>query len=177
VLASKGLPKKIIRNLQPWPLHQCVPFTQETLAGFFARSYEIELEVDYVKAREIMQNRLEADITRRINGDPQQTTSMKVRHTTVTLKSLLLPIWLLAYKYNDQTYQVCVNTETGKVQSDRPYNSWKIAPLTSDDCCRRKRYGIAQSSTRWENAEIQFSGISLSVLIAPSVLQVPLAVS
>ena len=127
VLASKGLPKKVMRNLEPWPLHQCVPFTQQALAGFFARTYEIELEVGYVEAREIIQNRLEDDVKSRIGGDTQRITSMKVQHSAVSFKHLLLPVWLLAYKYKDQTYQVCVNAATGEVQGERPYSFWKIA--------------------------------------------------
>jgi len=96
VLASKGLPKKVMRNLEPWPLHQCVPFTQQALAGFFARTYEIELEVGYVEAREIIQNRLEDDVKSRIGGGTQRITSMKVQHSAVSFKHLLLPVWLLA---------------------------------------------------------------------------------
>ena len=34
ILASRGLPRKLMAKLEPWPLAKCVPFTQQALAGF-----------------------------------------------------------------------------------------------------------------------------------------------
>ena len=44
----------------------------------------------------------------------------------MTYKHLLLPIWILAYKYGEKTYQVVVNAATGEVQGERPYSWIKI---------------------------------------------------
>ncbi len=129
VLASKGLPSKVMRKLEPWPLEKCVPFTQEALAGFFARTYEIELDAGFSEARQIMKDRLEADARNRIGGDTQQISSIQTQHNTITFKHLLLPVWLLAYRYQEETYQVCVNAATGEVQGKRPYSLAKIALL------------------------------------------------
>jgi DNA-directed RNA polymerase subunit RPC12/RpoP len=129
VLASKGLPKKVMRKLEPWPLEHCVPFTQEALAGFFARTYEIELDAGFSEARQIMKDRLEADVKNRIGGDTQRISSMKTQHNTITFKHLLLPVWLLAYRYNEKAFQICVNAATGEVQGERPYSFAKIALL------------------------------------------------
>ncbi len=42
---------------------------------------------------------------------------------------VLLPLWLLAYRYSEKTYRVVVNASTGKVQGERPY-SWVKITLT-----------------------------------------------
>ena len=39
----------------------------------------------------------------------------------LTYKHLLLPLWLLAYRYSETTYQVMVNAQTGEVQGERPW--------------------------------------------------------
>ena len=49
VVASQGLPENYIIALEPWPLTQCVPFTQQYLAGYLARTYDIELDRGFEK--------------------------------------------------------------------------------------------------------------------------------
>ena len=52
---------------------------------------------------------------------------MATHHGAITFKHLLLPVWLLAYRYREKTYQVLINAGTGEVQGDRPYSWAKIA--------------------------------------------------
>ena len=92
----------------------------------------VELDAGFSEARQIMKDRLEADVKNRIGGDTQQISSMKTQHNTITFKHLLLPVWLLAYRYQEKTYQVCVNAATGEVQGERPYSLAKIALLILD---------------------------------------------
>lgn len=126
ILASRGLPRNLVRKLEPWPLERCVPFTQEALAGFFARTYEIELDAGFREAREIMDDAIRAETKRRIGGDEQRVHSIRTQVSAVTFKHLLLPVWLLAYRYNDKTYQVMINAATGEVQGERPWSIVKI---------------------------------------------------
>jgi DNA-directed RNA polymerase subunit RPC12/RpoP len=126
ILASRGLPRNLVRKLEPWPLEKCVSFTQEALAGFYARTYEVELEEGFQLAREIMDDAIRAEAKRRIGGDEQRVHSVSTSVSAVTFKHLLLPVWLLAYRYNDRTYQVMVNAATGEVQGERPWSIVKI---------------------------------------------------
>ena len=45
---------------------------------------------------------------------------------TLTVKHVLLPVWLAAYKYRGKTYRFVVNGQTGRVQGERPYSAFKI---------------------------------------------------
>jgi hypothetical protein len=127
VVAASGLPLKRVRALEPWPLDRCVPFDRGLLAGFLARTYDVELEPGFATAREKMKQALESETRRRIGGDTQQITSLNVAHTAVTFKHLLLPLWMLAYRFKGKIYQVVVNAATGEVQGDRPWSWIKIA--------------------------------------------------
>jgi hypothetical protein len=127
VVAARGLPLKRIRALEPWPLDRCVPFDRGLLAGFLARTYDIELEGGFETAREKMKGMLEVETRRRIGGDVQRITSMNTAYAAVTFKHLLLPLWMLAYNFKGKTYQVVVNAATGEVQGDRPWSWIKIA--------------------------------------------------
>ncbi len=57
----------------------------------------------------------------------QQISSMNTAHAAVTFKHLLLPLWMMAHKFQGKTYQVVVNAATGEVQGDRPWSWIKIA--------------------------------------------------
>lgn len=126
VLAVQGMNRKLMRQLEPWPLADCVPFTQEMLAGFLARTYEIELEDGFKIARERIDDALRVDVRSRIGGDEQRIDKIDTKYDAITYKHLLLPVWLLAYRFRDQTYQIMVNAVTGEVQGERPYSWVKI---------------------------------------------------
>ena len=53
-------------------------------------------------------------------------SSVKSQYDAITYKHLLLPVWLMAYRFNGKTFQVFINAATGEVQGERPYSVWKI---------------------------------------------------
>lgn len=130
VLATTGLRRDLMESLEPWPLVDCVPFNQQMLAGFLARTYEIELDDGFTEARQRIDRALRHDVQRRIGGDEQRIDSLRSRYDAIQFKHLLLPVWLLVYRYNDRTFQVMINATTGEVQGERPYSWVKIAVCT-----------------------------------------------
>jgi predicted RNA-binding Zn-ribbon protein involved in translation (DUF1610 family) len=124
--ATRNLPVKYVDRLAPWPLANCVPFSQKYLAGYFARTYDIELEEGFSLARQQIEEELGRDVRRRIGGDHQRIHRMDCRYDAITFKHLLLPVWMLAYRYKDKSYRVFVNAVTGDVQGERPYSWVKI---------------------------------------------------
>lgn len=129
VVAATGLPQKRISALEPWPLNKCTPFSQQVLAGFLARTYDIPLDDGFVAGKTLMDTAITVEVKRRIGGDVQRIDSIHTRHDAITYKHLLLPVWMLAYRYGKKSYQVVVNAGTGEVQGDRPY-SWIKITLT-----------------------------------------------
>ena len=97
------------------------------LAGHLARTYDIELDECFHEAKSRIDDTIQTDVRQRIGGDTQRVQSVNSRYEAITYKHLLLPVWLLAYKYSDKTYQVFINAATGEVQGERPYSVWKIA--------------------------------------------------
>ena len=126
VIAAKHQSEALVRSLEPWPLDRCIPFTQHVLAGFFARTYDVPLEDGFNVARQRVESALSTDVRQRIGGDVQNVSSQQTNYSAITFKHLLLPVWLLAYRYREQTYRVMVNAVTGEVSGDRPYSAVKI---------------------------------------------------
>ena len=124
--ATTRLDGDMLISLEPWPLQKCLPFTQEVLAGYFARTYDLELDGGFVHGKERIDQVIDGDVRQRIGGDTQRVHSINSRYDGITYKHVLLPLWLLAYKFHDKTYQVYVNAATGEVQGGRPYSWVKI---------------------------------------------------
>lgn len=129
VVAEHGVHRKLVEKLEPWPLGDLVPFDPQHLAGHLARTYEVELDEGFGEALARMREAIEHDVRRDIGGDTQRITSMNVTHDPVTYKHILLPVWLVAYRYRDKVYQLVVNATTGEVHGERPWSWWKITAL------------------------------------------------
>jgi DNA-directed RNA polymerase subunit RPC12/RpoP len=126
VLANTGLCRDFMLRLEPWPLDQAVPFNQQMLAGYLARTYDIELAACFKEGRERIDAAIHLEVRQRIGGDTQRINSVDSHYEAITFKHFLLPVWLLAYAYRGKTYQVFINAATGEVQGERPWSPVKI---------------------------------------------------
>lgn len=126
ILANTGLRRDYMLALEPWPLLKVVPFDQSLLAGLMARTYDIELDECFKEGKARMDAAIHNEVRQRIGGDTQVVDSVNSRFDAITYKHLLLPVWLLAYKYNGKPFQIFINAATGEVQGERPYSPWKI---------------------------------------------------
>lgn len=126
VLANTGLKRDMMLNLEPWPLGSVVPFNQQMLAGLMARTYDIDLDTCFHEAKSRIDTAIASDVTSRIGGDDQQVNSIRTEYEAITFKHLLLPVWLMIYRYENHPYQIFINAATGQVQGERPWSIWKI---------------------------------------------------
>lgn len=126
ILALEDDRRNLIQSLEPWPLAKAQPFTLQFLSGYFARTYDVSLEDGFRRGKQRMDEAIRQEVVRRIGGDEQRVTGQKSAYNDITYKHLLLPIWLLAYRYHQKTYRVTVNAATGEVQGERPYSWVKI---------------------------------------------------
>lgn len=126
VRASNSLPNKQADNLEPWKLHQLVPYKNEYLSGFKAETYQIGLEPGFNIAKTIMAPTIDNTICRDIGGDVQRISSKSTAYNDITFKHILLPVWISSYTYKEKVYRFLVNAQTGEVQGERPWSFWKI---------------------------------------------------
>lgn len=126
VLAAKRLRRDLIQALEPWPLAKIIPFNPQLMAGITARTYDIELDECFAEGKKRMDDALHADVRERIGGDEQIVSSVKTQYAGITYKHLLLPAWLMTYRWNDKPWQVFINATTGEVQGERPWSVLKI---------------------------------------------------
>jgi LSD1 subclass zinc finger protein len=104
------------------------PYAPSYLSGFQAELYTINADQAFDSAKKIMEDELRSlaaqDIRRRY--DTAEVNSLKTKHSNVTYKHLLLPVWSSAFGYKGKTYNYFINGETGEVEGQRPYSISKI---------------------------------------------------
>lgn len=127
VVASKSLPEKYTKELEPWDLHNLVSYKDDYLSGFKSESYQVDLEQGFELAKDIMDDQIRITIRHHIGGDEQRIFSVKTQHNNISFKHILLPVWLSAYRYKEKIYRFLVNARTGEVQGERPWSWIKIA--------------------------------------------------
>jgi len=130
VLGSRTLPRRYVRELEPWDLGALVPFRDEYLSGFQAERYQLGLAEGLGVAKERMEPVIRSAVRGRIGGDRQVIRSLETRYADLTFKHILLPLWISAYRFKDRTYRFLVNARTGEVQGERPW-SWVKITLAS----------------------------------------------
>ncbi|GAB5523124.1 MAG: hypothetical protein Roseis2KO_09960 [Roseivirga sp.] len=127
ICASKSVPEKQIDKLEPWGLHDLIPFDEKYLSGYITEKYQLDLKMGFVKAKHVMEPYITELIHRDIGGDLQRIHSKQTTHRQITFKHLLLPAYVSAYKFKGKLYRFVINARTGEVQGERPWSYGKIA--------------------------------------------------
>lgn len=129
VAASRSVQEKKLNALEPWALEKLSAYDPEYLAGFKAQRYQVELSDGFKEAQQVMAHSIDRAVRQDIGGDEQRVSSVDTNYLNAAFRQLLLPVWIGAYRFKGDTYQVVVNASTGEVQGERPYSFWKIASL------------------------------------------------
>lgn len=129
VMGSNSLPENYADRLQPWDLHNLVPYQEEYLSGFRTEMYQVDLPSGFETAKKIMSSTIHTAICRDISGDEQRVHQVNTKYSDITFKHILLPVWIGSYRFRDKVYHILVNARTSEVQGDRPYSWVKITLL------------------------------------------------
>jgi ribosomal protein S27E len=129
IAASRSVAEKKLNNLAPWDLESLCPYEPAYIAGFKAQRYQVELSDGFEEAKSVMAAQIDSDVRADIGGDEQRVLQVETAYSDAVFRHLFLPVWIGAYRFRNQLFQVVVNARTGEVQGDRPYSPWKITLL------------------------------------------------
>jgi len=126
VCASKGLPPKLASKLRTFETAQLISYDPQYLSGWKAEEYAVELNDGWKDAVDKMEQIQHGRCRDDVPGDTQQFLNVSNKFYDETFKHVLLPIWISAYRYNDDVYRFLVNGQTGEVTGKAPYSVIKI---------------------------------------------------
>ena len=126
VPGTQGIPLELLRQVEPFPTGELVPYDTAFLSGHVVEHYQVVLTEAAGSSQEQMHDTLMELCARQIPGDTHRNLVIHPTFSGQTFKHILVPIWLLTYLFGRKSYQVIVNGSTGRIAGKYPYSPWKI---------------------------------------------------
>ena len=127
VPASKGVTPELLRKIEPFPTTTDLkPYDPGFLSGWVVEQYQIDLIAAAQNARTVMDGKIEGLCDAEVPGDTHRGLQVASDYSAQTFKHILVPIWIVAYTYGSQSYQVVVNGYTGAMAGKHPLSWVKI---------------------------------------------------
>jgi len=129
VPGTTGVAVDLLRQVEPFPTAEIVPYDTAFLAGHVVEHYQVALAQAAGDSEAQMRSVLEQLCAKEIPGDTYRNLVISPTFSARTFKHVLVPIWLLVYVFGARSFQVVVNGYTGRIAGRYPYSPWKIAFL------------------------------------------------
>jgi hypothetical protein len=116
----------LLGRIKGYNLNQLAPYEPKYLAGLQAQSYDIPLEAAWEIVRHEMRERTRQGCRAQASTSKIRNFSMNLDFSEESWRYILLPVYLATYFYQDQSFQVMVNGQTGTVSGQRPVDWLKV---------------------------------------------------
>ncbi|MBX3277373.1 MAG: zinc ribbon domain-containing protein [Acidobacteria bacterium] len=123
VAASRGVQAAKLRGVEPFPTAELIPYDPKYVSGWVVERYQIDLVAAAEAARRRMEDQVRAMCASKVPGDTHRNLQVKSDFSRQTFKHVLVPIWMLTYRFGATNFQVVINGYTGKIAGDYP-KSW-----------------------------------------------------
>ena len=126
---THGIDAELLRQIEPFPTRELVPYDTAYLSGFVVEHYQVVLIDAARTARESMNGRMHQLCASQVPGDTYRNLHIDPSYSGQTFKHILAPVWLLVYHYRSRAYSLLVNGYTGQMAGSYPKSVWKILLL------------------------------------------------
>jgi RNA polymerase subunit RPABC4/transcription elongation factor Spt4 len=123
VSASRGLPQGDAERIKPFHLAGLRRYDSGYLAGWLCEEYSIDRDPAEQICRAEFLRREDQNIRAFLPGDTYRGLSTNTTFSDISDDLILLPVYLLSYRYGDRLFRFMVNGQTGKIDGDKPI-SW-----------------------------------------------------
>ena len=124
--SARRISHTILKRLYPYQMGDLVAYRPEYLAGWQAQAYETTLTDAWEIGKDAIREEAKRACHEDIPTSHVRNFSMTADFADESWRYILLPVYLATYKYQDKTFQVIVNGQTGKVAGQKPVAWWKI---------------------------------------------------
>ena len=131
VAGTQGLPLDLLRQVEPFPTKEVVPYDTAFLSGHVVEHYKVVLIDAAQSAQDRMNAHLEQMCGQQVPGDTYRNLQIHPDYSQRTFKHVLVPVWVLSYTYGAKAFQVIVNGYTGRIAGRYPKSVWKILVLVA----------------------------------------------
>jgi hypothetical protein len=97
------------------------------LAGWSAEEHSIERDAALQICQQEFYGREQANVAAFLPGDTHRSLTVNTNFSNVSSDLILLPVYILSYRYRDKVYRFLLNGQTGKADGDKPVSGSRIA--------------------------------------------------
>lgn len=129
VSGSHGLPQSQAERIKPFNLPALKRYEPFYLAGWISEEYSVERDEARQLCEQEFLRREQSNIAAFLPGDTHRDLHVTTDFSQVNSDLILLPVYLLSYRYKDKLYQFMINGQTGKMDGDKPVSGMRIGML------------------------------------------------
>jgi len=126
VSGSRGLAQREAARIKPFHLPALKRYRPYFLAGWLSEEYSIEREEALRTCQQEFHRREEQHVAAHLPGDTYSSLRVETRFGNVNSDLILLPVYLLSYRYGEKLYRFMLNGQTGKLAGEKPLSVWRI---------------------------------------------------
>lgn len=129
VPGTEGVHRNLLRRIEPFPTttDNLRLYQADFVRGWTVERYQIDLRQAQAINRDDMENQVRALAARQVGNPLQRNLQVAAEYSGRTFKHVLMPVWLVSYRYHGKAYQLVANGWTGALAGERPYSWAKIA--------------------------------------------------
>ena len=134
ISGSRGLSQADVKNIQPFHLAALKRYEPYFLAGWLNEEYSVARDDALNISRQEFSRWEKDNIAAFLPGDTYSNLNVETNFSQINSDLILLPIYVLSYRYKDKLFRFLVNGQTGKTIGEKPL-SWRkiglVAGLTT----------------------------------------------
>ena len=129
VPGTEGVHRNLLRRIEPFPTttDHLRLYQADFVRGWTVERYQIDLRQAQAINRDDMENQVRGLAARQVGNPLQRNLQVAAEYSGRTFKHVLMPVWLVSYRYHGKAYQLVANGWTGVLAGERPYSWAKIA--------------------------------------------------
>ena len=126
VPASSVLTYEETRGLGRYDFSQAVPANAIDLENITVEQFRVPRKYARPLAKRIIEELETAESIRRYIPGSARNVHVNVKVTKLAGEPVLLPVWILAYRYRGRVYRFVINGQSGRPFGQLPLSPWKI---------------------------------------------------
>jgi len=126
VSGSRGLAQLEADRIKPFHLPALRRYEPYYLAGWLSEEYSLERDDAMAICTQEFHRREQQNVAAHLPGDTYNDLRVDTQFSDTNSDLILLPIYLLSYRYRDKLYRFMVNGQTGRVAGNKPLSKLRI---------------------------------------------------
>jgi RNA polymerase subunit RPABC4/transcription elongation factor Spt4 len=126
VSGSRGLPQDYAERIKPFRLESLKRYQPYFLAGWLSEEYSVDRDDALAACQQEFARWEQKNVESFLPGDTQSQVVVNSQFSDINSDLILLPVYLLSYRYGDKLYRFLLNGQTGKVTGDKPLSPLRI---------------------------------------------------